>query len=54
MAKISGIIYKKLRGRNATGLVEPDTDVIQADVRLKGHELLDVLIHEAPIFYSHI
>lgn len=46
MAKISGIIYKKLRWRNATGLVEPDTDVIQADVRLKGHELLDVLIHE--------
>ena len=46
MATISGIIYKKLRGRNATGLVEPDTDVIQADVRLKGHELLDVLIHE--------
>ena len=39
MATISGIIYKKLRGRNATGLVEPDTDVIQADVRLKGHEL---------------
>lgn len=46
MATISGIIYKKLRWRNATGLVEPDTDVIQADVRLKGHELLDVLIHE--------
>ena len=45
-AKISGIVYKKLRGRGATGLVEPDTDIIQADIRLKGHELLDVLIHE--------
>ena len=46
MATITGIIYKKLRGRNATGLVEPDSDMIQADSRLKGHELLDVLIHE--------
>jgi hypothetical protein len=46
MPKISGIIYKKLRGRGATGLVEADSDLIQADIRLKGHELLDVLIHE--------
>jgi hypothetical protein len=46
MTKISGIVYKKLRGRGATGLVESGTDIIQADIRLKGHELLDVLIHE--------
>ena len=46
MGKISGITYKKLRGRGATGLVEPDSDIICADSRLKGHELLDVLIHE--------
>jgi hypothetical protein len=46
MAKILGIIYKKLKRRGATGLVEPDTDMIYADSRIKGHELLDVLIHE--------
>jgi hypothetical protein len=46
MAHISGIIYKKLKRRNAVGLVEPDSDIIHADSRLKGAELLDVLIHE--------
>lgn len=46
MAKIEGIAYKKIRNRNATGFVEPGTGIINADIRLKGHELLDVLIHE--------
>ena len=46
MAKISGIIYKKLGRRKATGLVEPYADMIHCDSRIKGKELLDVLIHE--------
>ena len=46
MAKIWGIIYKKLRNRNAVGLVEPGSDVIYADSRLKDQQLLDTLIHE--------
>ncbi len=46
MAKIEGVIYKKLLNRGTTGLVEPDQDIIYADVRLRGKELLDILIHE--------
>ena len=46
MAKIEGVIYKKLLNRGTTGLVEPDQDIIYADIRLRGKELLDILIHE--------
>lgn len=46
MAKIEGVIYKKLANRNATGLVEDDQDIIYVDERLRGRELLDNLIHE--------
>ncbi len=46
MAKIEGIVYKKLRNRGATGLVEADEDIIYVDERLRGRELLDNLIHE--------
>lgn len=46
MAKIEGVVYKKLLNRGTTGLVEPDQDIIYADVRLRGKELLDILIHE--------
>ena len=46
MAKIKGIVYSKLGRRKATGLVECDTDIINADVRLRGKVLLDVLLHE--------
>lgn len=46
MSKIRGIEYKKLGRRKATGLVEPDGDIIHADSRIRGKELLDVLLHE--------
>jgi len=46
MNTIRGIVYKKLGRRKATGLVEPDSDIIYADERLRGDELLDVLCHE--------
>lgn len=46
MAKIEGVIYKKLLNRGTTGLVEPDQNIIYADIRLRGKELLDILLHE--------
>ena len=46
MQTIRGIVYKKLGRRKAIGLVEPDSDIIYADERLNGEELLDVLCHE--------
>ena len=44
--KIGGVVYKKLKRRNAIGLVEHGTDIIVVDIRTKGIQLLDVLIHE--------
>lgn len=46
MIKIEGVVYKKLLNRGTTGLVEPDQDIIYADERLRGKELLDILLHE--------
>ena len=46
MAKIWGVIYKKLGRRKALGLVEPGSDVIYVDTRIKDQELLATLIHE--------
>lgn len=50
MTKIGGVIYKKLRRRNALGLVEDGSDLIHIDPRLKGLKQLEILIHEG----SHI
>lgn len=50
MTKIGGVVYKKLRRRNAFGLVENGSDIIHIDPRLKGQKQLEILIHEG----SHI
>lgn len=46
MAKIWGVIYKKLGHRKAMGLVEPGSDVIYVDPKVKDQDLLGTLIHE--------
>lgn len=50
MNKIGAVVYKKLRRRNAYGLVEHGEDTIYIDARLRGQKQLEILLHEG----SHI
>jgi hypothetical protein len=46
MPKVTQIIYKKLKRRNAFGIAYTDTGIIELDPRLKGIKDLEIRIHE--------
>lgn len=54
MRRVRAVVYKKLARRNAFGLVEDESDVVNIDPRVKGRKHLEILIHETfHIFYPH-
>jgi len=46
MIKVKSITFKTIKSDYARGTADIDTGEIFIDKRLKGHELLEILIHE--------
>ena len=46
MIKVNSITYKTIKSDYARGTADINTGEIFIDKRLKGHELLEILIHE--------